>query len=67
MFIALDANSCALQRSAMCFGPFRLHSAPDGAGMNGRLRAINMVLLRSKTHRPVKMSFHANPGQTDRP
>ena len=26
-------NSCALQRSAMCFAEFNLHCAPDGAGL----------------------------------
>ena len=37
MFIAVHADSGALQRSAMCFGPFSLDSAPDGAGMDRRL------------------------------
>ena len=35
MFIALRLNSYALQRSAMCFAAFSLHSAPDGAGNSG--------------------------------
>ena len=49
MFIALCTfASYALQRSAMCFGRFNLHSAPDGAGKSGILRAINILLLRSK-------------------
>jgi len=51
MFIALTANECALQRSAMCFGAFSLHAAPDGAGYISNMGAINMVLLRSKNLR----------------
>ena len=51
MFIALYIKRCALQRSAMCFEAFSLHSAPDGAEHIREVEAINMLLLRSKSFR----------------
>jgi hypothetical protein len=63
MFIALHANSCALQRSAMCSGRIQLHSAPDGAGYVRGVGAINILLLRSKNPRTTVTTFRAKPPQ----
>ena len=60
MFIAFQYQPPALQRSAMCLGPFRLHSAPNGAGIDQEAGAINMLLLRSKHPRYLMMTFRAN-------
>ena len=52
MFIALQHQYlCAPAERHVCFGAFRLHAAPNGAGIDLESGAINMLLLRSKIPR----------------